>query len=423
MKRVNSIEDREFKATSQSGKNGAVVAYSNSQGARAFENNTRVTERSITERNVESPGTKVVVANLYDLLASVSDVYLGKPHFCKQGKIKVVIETLDELNDFIKLLEKQPRAEFIKRIAELDFGNLGLESTSVTGPITITLPESLKDITKLFVGGVGYKVTVNLPRKLDNLEELHIGNIRNVIRMPVDLPCLKKLCIVGTDTDSEFELPCYLDNLEELILGTILVPFDLPRRLDKLKILEIRSNVNNFDMSMVGNSLVSLIIKGYSNKIIFPNAIPNLQILEIGDGYGDFHIQLPKSIPTLVSLKIGEVYSDAPLTLPESLANLESFEIESKDGNEGKVILSKSYCKLENLIINKQKAKLQDVNGHKEFFLECDSSSSIKFLQEINRRINVTNTEEEGSSEQESESDSSEGNADGGTKKRNCSIQ
>lgn len=424
--KMDKVQPKNNRGSIQAGQTGTVVANQESQGARANKKDIDHQVMSLAGRDVqasEAGSSKPIVVNIYELLKSISDINCSKP-----GHLKVVLETLDELNRFMRLLAEQPHAEFIKRVSELDFREIRMESTSETGPITITLPESLNHLRRLFIGGIGYKVMVNLPRTLNNLEELHIREIRNAISIPREMPCLKKLIIGATSTNAQFKLPSCLDNLEELYLGLIDVTYDLPERLDKLKILEIENIMTSFNIPLVLDNLTAFIIKGLGHPFAIPNSFDKLEILEIGETYGDAYFQLPKSIPTLVSLKIKEVYGNNQLTLPESLENLKSLEVKNgKDEHDGfKVILSKSYCNLENLTINKQKANLICTDGHKEFILECDSTSfTAKFLEEINQRINVkaVNITEEEIGGQGSDEDSNEESSSERIKKRTCSIQ
>lgn len=350
--------------------------------------------------NSEKDDAKLIRIEMYELRDLISNT---NPSL---NSLKVVLTTFDELNQFLKLISENPRAAFIKRIEELDFGQINLGSTSETCMLSVTLPESLNHLKKLFVGDIGWKFTVNLPRTLDCLTELHIGTIRNVIKIPRELPCLKKLVIGGTTANAQFQLPYSLANLEELILGSVNVPFGLPNQLDNLRILMIDGIHTQFNIPCQLDNLASLAIKGFGVEFTFPISLRSLETLEIGESYGDSYFVLPKSIPTLVSLKVGEVFGNNLLTLPISLESLKTLEIELGEHNgENHLVLSQSYYNLEDLIINKRKASFECTNGRKKFSIEglCDDVApdavTRELLKEINKRVNENN--ESGSEENE----------------------
>lgn len=351
------------------------------------QNNTSLLDRELkSDSSVSEETTLNIVVD--DLLNESSMVYANSSH---QSDLALKIEDFKELTHFLNLIHTKPNSGFIKRIVELNFGSLCIEGR-YDDPITITFPESLNGLKKLFVGHIGFKVTLNLPKTLNDLTELVFNGSRHIVNMPEELLNLKKL-VTGDLTGSVFVLPEYLDNLEELSLGVIGVhDFKVPNRLDKLKSLTIGLNHVPLEMPDELNSLTKLSIHNFANVFKFSTSMNSLEILEMGSSYGDSYFNLPNSIHTVHFLSIGEVYSEI-LTIPNSFESIETLHI--NNNRDGSLQFPESLKNLKNLMINKHNATLKEIDGRKKFVIETDFDDiTEKFLNQINERINASNVKQ-----------------------------
>lgn len=333
---------------------------------------------------ISKSSPETVCVGLENLMNPASDINSN----C-EIKAKVVIVSFEDLNQFISLVSQNPQATFIQRIVELDFATLNLESTLATNAITITLPESLKNLKKLIAGNIGWKVTLNFPKEMNDLEVLVIGNIRNVVNFPKCMNRLTSLSIGDVIDNATFQFPAQLNNLKEFHIGFIYVNFNLRDTLVNVRTLTIEGIGIQFTLPEAMDNLVKFEIQTVAYHFTFPQSLRNLQELRIGSSYGDFNMILPNLVPQLKIFKIGIIYSSNTLTFPESFSNLESLIIVDFKGDETPFFKFPSTMQaLKHLSINGQGARLMFTNGTKKFIIpKCDET--IKgLLGSINERIN-----------------------------------